>query len=313
MRNENRMIGTSGISTLAHLARRLRYGRKYRDSFFCGLFGNDKRALLELYNALNDSEIEDPDEVEVVTIENAIYITNKNDVAYILNGTINLYEHQSTHNPNMPVRFLVYLAQEYQKYLENRPKAVYKGDIVTLPTPKCVVFYNGEVEDEEQYKLKLSDAFANKQIKGDAELTVHVYNVNAGHNQELMSKCKTLYGYSILVDKVTRYKKNMPIKAAIERAIEECIEEDILKTYLRKHRSEVLGSLLTDFDMKAYKEAVYEDGYDTGYDTGYGAGAKNEHEKSIDNLAKYIQSNNPEISWNDAVSKAESILSVEAK
>ena len=109
----------------------------------------------------------------------------------------------------------------------------------------------------------------------------------------------------------------MPIKAAIERAIEECIEEDILKTYLRKHRSEGLGSLLTDFDMKAYKEAVYEDGYDTGYGTGYGTGletgARNEHEKSIDNLAKYIQSNNTDISWDDAVSKAESILSVEAK
>ncbi|MCR4754833.1 MAG: Rpn family recombination-promoting nuclease/putative transposase [Lachnospiraceae bacterium] len=290
---KNVTIGTR----LVDMSRRLRYGRNYRDSLFCGLFGSDKEALLELYNALNNSDYDNPNDIEVVTIENAIYITSKNDVAYLLNGTINLYEHQSSHNPNMPVRFLIYLAQEYQKYISNVPKSEYGTRTISLPTPKCVVFYNGEEEEPEQYDLQLSDAFANKDVTADAELVAHVYNINSGHNAELMSKCKTLYGYSILIDKITRYKKSMRLKPAIERAIEECIKEDILKNFLKSHRGEVLGSLLTDFDRKKYERTVFSDGYE------------NCKEKDIQLLMKHLIADNSSLSEEEAISKARMILS----
>ncbi|MCR4754490.1 MAG: Rpn family recombination-promoting nuclease/putative transposase [Lachnospiraceae bacterium] len=293
-KSKNATIGTR----LTDMSRRLRYGRKYRDSFFCGLFGSDKKALLELYNALNNSDYDNLNDIEVVTIENAIYITSKNDVAYLLNGTINLYEHQSTHNPNMPVRFLIYLAQEYQKYLAAQSKSAEYGKYrITLPTPKCVVFYNGEEEEPERYELRLSDAFANKEVEADAELIAHVYNINSGHNAELMSKCKTLYGYSILIDKITIYKKSMKLKPAIERAIEECIKEDILKNFLKSHRGEVLGSLLTDFDRKKYERTVFSDGYE------------NCKEKDIQLLMKHLISDNSSLSEEEAISKARMILS----
>lgn len=290
---KNVTIGTR----LVDMSRRLRYGRNYRDSLFCGLFGSDKEALLELYNALNNSDYDNPNDIEVVTIENAIYITSKNDVAYLLNGTINLYEHQSSHNPNMPVRFLIYLAQEYQKYISSVPKSEYGTRTISLPTPKCVVFYNGEEEEPEQYDLQLSDAFANKDVTADAELVAHVYNINSGHNAELMSKCKALYGYSILIDKITRYKRSMKLKPAIERAIEECIKEDILKNFLKSHRGEVLGSLLTDFDRKKYERTVFSDGYE------------NCKEKDIQLLMKHLIADNSSLSEDEAISKARMILS----
>ena len=254
MKKENNII-----HTITDFSRRIRYGRKYRDSFFCELFGHDKAALLELYNALNNSDYTDPESIEVVTIQNSIYITTKNDVAYLLNGVINLYEHQSTYNPNMPVRFLVYLAQEYQKYLQKHSRSLYGETLISLPTPKCVVFYNGDDKVPDTYELKLSDAFSNKSIKPDAELRVRVYNVNAGHNEDLMEKCKTLNGYSVLIDKITRYNDKMSYKQAIELAIEECIEEDILRNFLLSNRSEVLGSLLTHPDIKKLKRNIRDD------------------------------------------------------
>lgn len=47
-------------------------------------------------------------------------------------------------NPNMPVRFLIYLAEEYQKLIEQAEMSLYGSRQIFLPTPQCVVFYNGE-------------------------------------------------------------------------------------------------------------------------------------------------------------------------
>ncbi len=260
------------LDTLTDFARRIRYGKKYRDSFFCELFGHDKVALLELYNALNNSNYTNPNEIEVVTIKNSIYITAKNDVAYLLNGTINLYEHQSTYNPNMPVRFLIYLAQEYQKYIQLEPKSVYGEKLISLPTPKCVVFYNGDTEVPDEYELRLSDAFSCKNVEADTELKVRVLNINTGHNKDLMGKCQTLNGYSILIDKIARHHSHMTYKEAIELSIEECIEEDTLRSFLLSHRSEVLGSLLTHPDLKKLKKNIRDDAIAEGLAEGRARG-----------------------------------------
>ncbi|MCR5398430.1 MAG: hypothetical protein K6E68_02735 [Lachnospiraceae bacterium] len=138
------------------------------------------------------------------------------------------------------------------------------------------------------YELKLSDAFSNKSIKPDAELRVRVYNVNAGHNKDLMEKCKTLNGYSVLIDKITRYHDKMSYKQAIELAIEECIEEDILRNFLLSHRSEVLGSLLTHPDIKKLKRNIRDDALAEGLAEGLVKGrilARFEDGMSIDDIA----------------------------
>lgn len=120
---------------------RLRINRKYKDRLFRFLF-RDKRDLLELYNALNGTDYKDPDELEIVTMEDVIFLKMKNDLSFIIAGRLNLYEHQSTVNPNMPLRGLLYLAQQYEGLVSAGEKSMYGKRRIELPTPEYVVFYN---------------------------------------------------------------------------------------------------------------------------------------------------------------------------
>ena len=231
--------------------KRNRVQQKVKDRLFRYLFEKDKKALLELYNTLNGTAYGDPSQLEIVTIESAVYVVMKNDLAYILSGTLSMYEHQSTYSPNLPVRFLIYLAQEYQTVIEQAEKSLYGTARISLPTPQCIVFYNGAKEMPEKQTLKLSDAFDNKEARADVELTVRMLNINHGHNKELMEKCGVLEEYSKLVAVMREYIGVMDeTQAALNRAIDYCIENGILKEFLLKNRAEVLGMLLEEFDVE---------------------------------------------------------------
>ena len=177
---------------------RKRIQRNVKDRLFRYLFEKDRDALLELYNALNGTAYRDPSQLEIVTIESAVYVVMKNDLAYILSGTLSMYEHQSTYSPNLPVRFLIYLAQEYQMVIDKAERSLYGTGQISLPTPQCVVCYNGMKEMPEEQTLRLSDAFENKRAEADVELTVRMLNINYGHNKLLMEKCRILEEYSKL-------------------------------------------------------------------------------------------------------------------
>lgn len=184
------------LNTYMH---RLRINRKYKDRLFCALFSQDKDALLQLYNALHGTAYSDSSQLTVVTLDNIIYMKMVNDLAFVIAGVLNLYEHQSTYNPNMPLRFLLYIAEEYDKLIHRQDVNIYGSKLVMLPTPQCVVFYNGDKETEDEELLRLSDAFQNKDISADLELTVHLRNINLGHNVALLSQCHKLWEYASLV------------------------------------------------------------------------------------------------------------------
>ena len=187
----------------------------------------------------------------------------------IFTGVLNLYEHQSTVNPNMPVRFLIYLAQEYQGIIEKAKESLYGSRQIMLPAPHCVVFYNGDQEMPEEQTLRLSDAFENKEHKADVELTVKVLNINHGHNIKLMDQCKILEEYARFVDATKRLvAETDDRKEALESAIEYCIENHILEEFLRKYRAEVLGMLLEEFDVKKYERSLREEGRKEGREEG---------------------------------------------
>lgn len=133
---------------------RRRVHPQIKDRLFRFLFDKDREALLQLYNALNGTDYQDSSELEVVTIESAVYVVMKNDLAFIIAGVLNLYEHQSTFNPNMPVRFLIYLAKEYQIIIEKAESSFYGTKQILLPAPRCVVFYNGDREMPEEQLFK---------------------------------------------------------------------------------------------------------------------------------------------------------------
>ncbi len=251
------------------IRRQKRVYRGVKDRLFRFLFANDREALLQLYNALNGTDYTDPSELEVATVEGAVYVVMKNDLAFILAGTLNLYEHQSTYNPNMPVRFLVYLAEEYQKLIERAQTSLYGSVQIPLPTPQCIVFYNGEKEAPEEQILKLSDAFTDKERQADVELRVRMLNINYGHNEKLMDGCRTLGEYAQFVAVSRQFlSEGMELQEALDAAIDYCIEHGILYETLKKHRAEVLGMLLEEFDVEKYERTIRQEGIEIGIKQG---------------------------------------------
>ena len=247
--------------------------RQTKDIVFRLVFGNDRQALLQLYNVLHGTGYTDPHELQIVTLDNAIYISRKNDLAFLLAGSINMYEHQSTLNPNMPVRFLIYLAQEYQLLVESNDKSLYGSELIPLPTPQCIVFYNGTTDTPDEYELRLSSAFSNQDVEPAVEVMVKVININYGHNEHLMQGCGMLSQYAQFVAVTREYANKYDNREeAMNAAIEYCIGHGILEDILRKHRSQVLGSLLEEFDEKKYARTLREEGYEAGRTDGYESG-----------------------------------------
>ncbi len=239
--------------------------RKYKDTVFRRLF-SDRKNLLSLYNAINGTAYKNPDDLEIVTLENAIYMGMKNDLAFIIDTNLFLYEHQSTYNPNMPLRDLFYISSEYQKLVEH--KSLYSSTQQKVPAPNFIVFYNGTVKKEDCWTNYLSEAYENLTGEPNLELKVITLNINEGHNKELMEQCQILREYAQYVAKVREFAGNTELNAAVELAVNECIQNNILAEFLRKHKSEVIAMSIFEYDKeeeeKKLREAEYEAGYDEG-------------------------------------------------
>ena len=212
--------------------------RRYKDTIFRMLF-SDKKNLLELYNAVSGRHYDNPEDLQIVTLENAVYMGMKNDLAFLLSTGIYLYEHQSTVNPNMPLRNLFYISSEYSKLVET--KSLYSSAIQKVPAPNFIVFYNGQDEVADRSEYRLSDAFAPHVNNPALELRVTVLNINYGRNLELMKQSRTLRDYAQYVALVRKYKEESgSLDDAVNRAVDECIKNDILADFLRKNRAEVV-------------------------------------------------------------------------
>ena len=238
---------------------------KYKDTIFRMLF-SDRKNLLSLYNAISGAKYENPNDLEIVTLENAIYMGMKNDLAFIIDTNLFLYEHQSTYNPNMPLRDLFYIASEYQKLVDN--KSLYSSTLQKIPTPNFIVFYNGTERPEDRWEDLLSDAYENPTETPNLELRVLTLNINEGHNEELMEQCLILKEYAQYVAKVRNYTKEMKLDVAVERAVNECIHEGILAEFLKKNRAEVIAMSIFEYDKeeeeKKLRKAEFEAGRETG-------------------------------------------------
>lgn len=161
----------------------------------------------------------------------------------------------------MPIRGLMYYGNLYNSYIDNRNLPIHGSSLVKLPTPNYVVFYNGTSKHEPIEKLKLSDAFITEDSNHEFEWTATMINLNKGKNEELLSKCKPLSDYMTLINKINCYKKTeATLQSAVNRAINECIEENVLADFLRKHRGDVMGNCLTEFNEEAYKKGLLEEG-----------------------------------------------------
>ena len=239
--------------------------RKFKDTVFRMLF-SDKEALLSLYNAVNNSHYTDSCALEIVTLENAIYMGMKNDLAFILDMNLYLYEHQSTMNPNIPLRDLFYIAAEYQKLVDK--KSLYSSALQKIPNPHFIVFYNGSTPIDDCYTSRLSDAFYHVTDNPSLELIVTTFNVNAGHNTKLMSHCQILKEYSIYVAKVRSLAEQMPLDDAVQKAVTECIQENILADFLRKNQAEVIAMSIFEYDKVEEEKKLRKAEFDAGVEQG---------------------------------------------
>ncbi len=271
----------------------LRANRKYKDTVFRMLF-SDRKNLLSLYNAVNGTAYDDPSMLEIVTLENAVYIGMKNDLSFIVDTNLFLYEHQSTYNPNMPLRDLLYIAAEYQKLVDN--KSLYSPVLQKIPAPNFVVFYNGTKKKEDSWVTYLSDAYENLSGEPNLELKVLTLNVNEGHNRKLMEECRTLKEYAQYVAKVRKYTKEMKLDEAVEQAVEECIQEGILVEFLRKNKSEVVAMSIFEYNKeeeeRKWKESVYEfaraEVLEEGREEGRKEGRKEGREEGLKEIAQSL-------------------------
>lgn len=245
-----------------HGNRSLPANRNYKDTIFRWLF-SDKNNLLSLYNAIAGAHYQNPEALNIVTLENAVYMGMKNDLAFVLETGLYLYEHQSTYNPNIPLRDLFYIASEYQSLINQRP--LYSSTLQTIPTPKFLVFYNGTDENiPDRLELRLSDAYENYSENPDLELKVTMLNINSDHNFELLKNCHVLWEYSQYVTRVRKYATMMSLNDAVNLAITECIQEGILTEFLSHNRAEVLKVSIFEYDKEKEEKLIRKAEFDYG-------------------------------------------------
>lgn len=260
--------------------------RQYKDRLFKAIFGRNtqqsKEWRLELYNALNGTNYTDPDTLELNTIENVIYLTMKNDVSFLIDSQMTLFEQQSTYNPNMPLRGLMYFAQLYQMHLSKTGKTLHRTSLVKIPSPQFVVFYNGQKECPDTVKLRLSDSFEKPATQGEFEWTATMININRNHNESLQKKCIPLYNYVEYVSRILDNKKNgMPAAQAVNEAVDWAINRNLLNGLFKIQKEEVLSMSLTEFDEEEFKRDMRNEGRE---------------EKAIEAATEFLKENvSPEI------------------
>ena len=223
--------------------------RNYKDSVFVDLFSEDKEAkanFLSLYNALHNTQLDNVSALTPLRLEQVMYMSFYNDVSYLVDKKmIILAEHQSTINPNMPIRCLEYVVRLYERILDTQER--YARSLIKIPTPEFYVFYNGQEEYPAETVLHLSDAFMTKPEHIVLELEVKVININEHKGNMLLQSCKPLAEYSIFVETVRRNIERDK-EYGFENAIKECIQNDILKEYLQRKSKEVINMLIAEYD-----------------------------------------------------------------
>ncbi|MDO4285797.1 MAG: hypothetical protein Q4C60_10755 [Eubacteriales bacterium] len=248
---------------------------------FCSLF-SDKENALSLFNALCGTQYTDLGSLSVVTLSDTIYLSMKNDLAVCFHDRLLLTEQQSSVNPNMPLRGLMYFGKSYDAWLHNHQleQAVYGRSLVKIPAPAYYVLYNGTEKMPERSVCRLSDAFT-REAPG-YEWTATFLNINADSNTELLQNCPVLDGYAKFCGKIQRlHRQGILMEDAVASAMEECIREGTLRSYLLKHRSEVKDMILTEYDEERFAAFMREDGKREGIQQGMQKGMQQERQALI--------------------------------
>ena len=251
---------------------------QHKDRLFKFIFGRheNREWTLSLYNAVNKSSYTDSDAIQITTIEDVLYLSMKNDLSFLLADTMSFYEQQSSFNPNMPMRMLIYAGMVYSKYVES-----HKADISLhsysqqhFPTPRMICFYNGEARQPDSKVLELKSAF-KEGSEPDIDVSVTMLNINRGRNAELMSACRPLADYSQFVADVRNYGQQLhDMDSAIRKAVDALPEDSMIREYLLANIAEVKEMCLTEYDEDAERKFLKNEGRKEGIAEGLEKGLK---------------------------------------
>lgn len=240
---------------------------EYKDRLFNFIFGREENRewTLSLYNAVNRSDYMDSSMIEFNTIEDVLYMGMRNDTSFMISDIMSVYEHQSTYNPNMPLRLLGYVDELYSGYISRNKLNKYGSKLIHLPVPKLVVFYNGRAEKDDEVILRLTDSFDERhRADADIEVRVRMLNINHGRNKELMDKCKPLAEYAWFIGEIRNHLKSHDMFTSVKMAIEAMPGNFVLKGFLRDHLKEVEGMLDREYNEAEIKELFKEEGREEG-------------------------------------------------
>ena len=281
---------------------------RFKDNVFCMLF-REKKNLLELYNALNDTDYTNVDDLAVTTLQGGVYMKYKNDASFVFGQDLCMFEQQASKNPNMPLRFLHYVSDVYREMYPN--SELHRRTMLKSPVPHFVMFYNGrDGMKEEEMVMKLSDMYNDSvsvldtEFEPELELKVRVININPDCCMDsddgtpddsksrkvpaILNKCHTLRDYMTFVNKVNekKYSENKNIRTAVTEAVDECIASGILSGFFSEYRDEVIDVSVYDYDEEGRMRVEREEGWLDGHGKGC---AEGDTRRLITQITKKVQ------------------------
>ena len=246
--------------------------RTYKDTVFRLLFGKNREELLGLYNAVNNTHYTNAEDLEINTLEEAIYVGMRNDISFVFRDELSLYEHQSTLSPNLPLRDLFYVADLLQEMTAELN--FYGSRKLIIPTPEFYVFYNGEENPGEIREYRLSEMFSKHEDEPCLELVVKIININDGQDNMVLEHCRTLREYAKFIAMIRDNLSTMKLGEAVTKAVDDCIEQGILKEFLIKHKAQVIKMSIYEYDRKKHLQFEREEGRLDGLEEGMEEGIK---------------------------------------
>ena len=249
-----------------------------RDSLFGVIFGKNKEWALSLYNALNRSKYADTSSITLRAVSDAVCIGMKNDVSFLVSTTVSLYDDKS-YNPNIPMRFFLYLGELYSKYIEYDYN-LESSSLQMFPSPRCICFYRDDEKKDDRSELRLGSSFEEK---SDIEVAVTMINLKCGSNKDLLDRCQPLKDYSWLIDRMNMNLKEMQEpEDAVDAALEEMPENFVIRKFLIVNKAEVRKMCITEYNEARNLSLIKEEGRAEGREEG-------REEGSIQTLAEMIK------------------------
>ncbi len=272
------------------MSKRAKSNRNYKDRLFKFVFGKEQNRAwtLSLLNAISGRHYSNPDDITFTTLDDAMYLEMRNDISFLIADTMVFFEQQSTPNPSLPLRLFEYAFVVLRKYVEENRVNLFSKGKKRIPRPRCVCFYNGVEPLPDRMTLCFSDMFSDNVASedvwpgdddekdgavwrgSDIALRVHVFNINYGHNADLLKKCRPLNDYAFFIDEVRKNqtKPDVSMEKAISMAMDALPADSPIKPYLLGNRRQVVKMYEKEYTMERFGIERFELGVSVGEERG---------------------------------------------